>query len=83
MYTVTLSGTRAELTKNIHSLIMSGEIRGVDAVKRYAIEQIPTLPGSRYKVVLSVQSINNVSMSTVAGHITVVVAEIMTPQQTR
>jgi hypothetical protein len=75
MFTKQLSGTRAEIAAQIRNLSLPIEVLAPDAVRNYAIAHIPSNPTGRYKLVLSVQSIHSAALTTLAGHISVVVTE--------
>lgn len=77
MSTHTMSGTKAELDAQIQALTIPIDELAPDAVRTWALAHIPELQGHKYKMVLNIQSIHNAAMSTVAGHITVVVSEVI------
>jgi hypothetical protein len=73
MFTKQLSGTRAEIAAQIRNLSIPIEVLAPDAVRNYAIAHIPGDSTGRYKLVLTVHSIHNQTLTTLAGHISVVV----------
>ena len=75
MFTKQLSGTRAEIINQLRHMTFPVDVLAPDAVRNYAIGHIPTNATGRYKLVLSVQSIHNAQLTTLAGHVSVVVTE--------
>ena len=76
MLTKQLTGTRDDLEKRIRALAIPVNVLAPDAVRNYIIAHLPILHDRRYQLTLNVQSINNSSFTTMAGHLTVVVKEL-------
>ncbi len=76
MFTAHFTGTRKEIKRKLKALDIPGIQHAPEAVRAFVMGHIPMLLTCKWQVAVSCESINNPSLETMAGHMTVIVQQI-------